>query len=112
MERPAKRGVFVFGAALSARARLLVANLETIGPRRANDEIRKFAAVRVIVAGAIKVGQRLAADLGPGEKPSDRIVVVNLSGRGDKDVATAAEYFDLLPDDSAEQEIAQEGEQL
>ncbi len=64
------------------------------------------------LAGAMKVGQRLAADLGPGEKASDRIVVVNLSGRGDKDVATAAEYFDLLPDDSAEQEIAQEGEQL
>ncbi|MUK02903.1 tryptophan synthase subunit beta [Vibrio cholerae] len=64
------------------------------------------------LAGAMKVGQRLAAGLAPGEQPSDRIVVVNLSGRGDKDVATAAGYFDLLPDDSAEQEIAQEGEQL
>ncbi len=64
------------------------------------------------LAGAMKVGQRLAAGLTPGEKASDRIVVVNLSGRGDKDVATAAGYFDLLPDDSAEQEIAQEGEQL
>ncbi|MBG6218397.1 tryptophan synthase beta chain [Arthrobacter sp. CAN_A6] len=64
------------------------------------------------LAGAMKVGQRLTADLAPGEVPSDRIVVVSLSGRGDKDVATAAEYFDLLPDDSAEQEIAQEGEQL
>ncbi|WP_026549868.1 tryptophan synthase subunit beta [Arthrobacter sp. Br18] len=64
------------------------------------------------LAGAMKVGQRLTADLAPGEVPSDRIIVVSLSGRGDKDVATAAEYFDLLPDDSAEQEIAQEGEQL
>lgn len=53
-KRPAPRGVFVCGAALSPRARLLVANLETIGPRRANDVIREFAAVRVIVAGAIK----------------------------------------------------------
>jgi tryptophan synthase beta chain len=64
------------------------------------------------LAGAMKVGQRLAADLRPGEKAADRIIMVNLSGRGDKDVATAAGYFDLLPDDSAEQEIAQEGEQL
>jgi hypothetical protein len=53
-KRPALRGVFVFGAASSPPARLLVANLETIGPRRANDEIREFAAVRVIAAGAIK----------------------------------------------------------
>src|SRR6476620_7670879 len=40
------------------------------------------------LAGAIKVGQRLAAEGGA----SDKIVVVNLSGRGDKDVATAAEW--------------------
>lgn len=64
------------------------------------------------LAGAMKVGRRLTAGLAPGEAPSDKIIVVSLSGRGDKDVATAAEYFDLLPDDSAEQEIAQEGEQL
>jgi len=37
---------------------------------------------------------------------------VNLSGRGDKDVATAAEWFDLLDKDSPEAEIAKEGEQL
>ena len=30
------------------------------------------------------------------ETASDKIVIVNLSGRGDKDVATAAEWFDLL----------------
>lgn len=44
------------------------------------------------LAGAIKVGQRLA------EKgdPAERIVVVNLSGRGDKDVQTAAEWFGML----------------
>jgi tryptophan synthase beta chain len=39
-------------------------------------------------------------------------VIVNLSGRGDKDVATAAEWFDLLDKDSPEHEIAKEGEQL
>jgi tryptophan synthase beta chain len=37
---------------------------------------------------------------------------VNLSGRGDKDVATAAEWFDLLDKDSVEAEIGKEGEQL
>src|SRR5690625_1184190 len=39
------------------------------------------------VAGALK----LAAELGPG-----KVIVVNLSGRGDKDVETAAKWFGLL----------------
>ena len=38
------------------------------------------------LAGAMRVG----AELGPGS-----VIVVNLSGRGDKDVATAARWFDL-----------------
>jgi tryptophan synthase beta chain len=45
------------------------------------------------LAGAIKVGQRLTAGK---ENPEDVIVVVNLSGRGDKDVETAAEWFGML----------------
>ena len=45
------------------------------------------------VAGAL----RLAASLGP-----DSTILVNLSGRGDKDVHTAAEYFGLL-DETGEQ---------
>ncbi|NJC22269.1 tryptophan synthase beta chain [Arthrobacter pigmenti] len=60
------------------------------------------------LAGALKVGRRLAETGSAAEK----VVLVNLSGRGDKDVATAAEWFDLLPEDSAESEIGQEGEQL
>jgi tryptophan synthase beta chain len=56
----------------------------------------------------MKIGQRLAAE----GDASEKIVLVNLSGRGDKDVATAAEWFDLLDKDSPEHEIAQEGEQL
>jgi tryptophan synthase beta chain len=63
------------------------------------------------LAGAIKVGQRLAAE-GGAAGASDKIVIVNLSGRGDKDVATAAEWFDLLDKDSAEATIGKEGEQL
>lgn len=41
------------------------------------------------VAGAVK----LAAELGPGS-----IILVNLSGRGDKDVETAAKWFGLMDD--------------
>ena len=52
------------------------------------------------LAGAIKVGQRLAAEGAAARTPSEKIMIVNLSGRGDKDVATAAEWFDLLDKDS------------
>ncbi len=41
------------------------------------------------LAGALKLGQ----ELGP-----DAIILVNLSGRGDKDVATAGAWFDLFDD--------------
>ncbi len=42
------------------------------------------------IAGTLKLG----AELGP-----EAIAVVNLSGRGDKDVATAAKWFGLLDDE-------------
>ena len=45
------------------------------------------------LAGAMRVGQQI----GP-----DSVILVNLSGRGDKDVATAARYFGLLADGAAE----------
>jgi tryptophan synthase beta chain len=45
------------------------------------------------VAGALKLG----LEMGPG-----KIIVVNLSGRGDKDVATAAKWFGLLDDEAAQ----------
>lgn len=44
------------------------------------------------VAGAVK----LAAELGPGS-----IILINLSGRGDKDVETAAKWFGLMDDTGA-----------
>ena len=44
------------------------------------------------IAGALDLG----AELGPGA-----IVLVNLSGRGDKDVETAAKWFGLLDENSA-----------
>jgi tryptophan synthase beta chain len=44
------------------------------------------------LAGAIEVGR----ELGP-----DAIILVNLSGRGDKDVHTAAQWFGLLPAEDA-----------
>jgi tryptophan synthase beta chain len=42
------------------------------------------------VAGALDVARRLAAEKGP-----EAIVLVNLSGRGDKDMETAIDWFDL-----------------
>ncbi|MGW6173267.1 tryptophan synthase subunit beta [Arthrobacter sp. NPDC055138] len=61
------------------------------------------------LAGALRVGQRLTEGK---DNPQDVIIVVNLSGRGDKDVATAAEWFGLLPQESPEAGIGSEGEQL
>lgn len=43
------------------------------------------------LAGALKLGQELSE---AGEK--DRVILINLSGRGDKDVATAARWFELV----------------
>jgi tryptophan synthase beta chain len=43
------------------------------------------------LAGAVRIIPALRAELG-----RSPIIVVNLSGRGDKDVATAADYFGLL----------------
>ncbi len=45
------------------------------------------------VAGALKLG----SELGPGS-----VIVVNLSGRGDKDVETAAKWFGLLDGETGE----------
>lgn len=42
------------------------------------------------VAGGLRVAERLAA-----EKGSEATVLINLSGRGDKDMGTAIEYFGL-----------------
>jgi tryptophan synthase beta chain len=43
------------------------------------------------VAGALKLGQELG---------SSAIILVNLSGRGDKDVETAAKWFGLMDGES------------
>ncbi len=43
------------------------------------------------LAGARKIAPQLAAELG-----REPVIVVNLSGRGDKDVHTAGEYFGIL----------------
>jgi tryptophan synthase beta chain len=42
------------------------------------------------VAGALKVAEQLAAEKGP-----EATVLINLSGRGDKDMGTAIEWFGL-----------------
>jgi tryptophan synthase beta chain len=48
------------------------------------------------LAGAIKVGKRLTEGAAT---PSDIVIIVNLSGRGDKDVETAADWFGMLDED-------------
>ncbi|MGA7206378.1 MAG: tryptophan synthase subunit beta [Specibacter sp.] len=48
------------------------------------------------LAGAIKVGQRLTEGVA---EPSDVVIIVNLSGRGDKDVETAAAWFGMLDEE-------------
>jgi tryptophan synthase beta chain len=42
-------------------------------------------------AHALAGAQQLGRELGP-----DAIILINLSGRGDKDVETASRYFDLV----------------
>ncbi|GAB2897269.1 tryptophan synthase subunit beta [Neomicrococcus lactis] len=57
------------------------------------------------LAGALRLAKRWVAE---GRTPEEQIIVVNLSGRGDKDVATAAEWFGLLDEKAAA--AAAEGE--
>ncbi|RMI13527.1 tryptophan synthase subunit beta [Cellulomonas triticagri] len=60
------------------------------------------------LAGAIQLGAEVATwDVPAGQEP---VILVNLSGRGDKDVATAAAWFDLIEDKPVVD--ADEGEQL
>ena len=42
------------------------------------------------IAGALRVAEKLAAEKGP-----EAILLINLSGRGDKDMETALEWFKL-----------------
>ncbi|MGH3663384.1 MAG: tryptophan synthase subunit beta [Micromonosporaceae bacterium] len=53
------------------------------------------------VAGALRV----AADLRPGSG-AEPMIIVNLSGRGDKDVQTAADWFGLLQDKPGSEDAA------
>lgn len=47
------------------------------------------------LAGALELGQQAARD-----GRNDEVILVNLSGRGDKDVATAARWFQLVDDNA------------
>ncbi|MBO3093591.1 tryptophan synthase subunit beta [Cellulomonas dongxiuzhuiae] len=59
------------------------------------------------LAGAIQLGQEAATWAQDGRAP---VILVNLSGRGDKDVATAAAWFGLIEPEPVLK--ADEGEQL
>ncbi|MFD7307056.1 tryptophan synthase subunit beta [Promicromonospora sp. NPDC059942] len=58
------------------------------------------------LAGALRVGQAAAAEGRTGPDGEPLVLLVNLSGRGDKDVATAARWFGLL--DGADDNVAAE----
>ena len=56
------------------------------------------------VAGALAVAEKLAADKGP-----EATVLINLSGRGDKDMDTAVDWFGLGdPDEVTEEPVGDE----
>ena len=50
------------------------------------------------LAGAMAVGREIAAERGV-ERAAGAVLLVNLSGRGDKDMHTAAAYFGFLGQD-------------
>ena len=50
------------------------------------------------LAGTMKLGRELG---------KDAVILVNLSGRGDKDMETAAKYFDILDTTAVEREITE-----
>ena len=54
------------------------------------------------LAGALRIG-RAAVDAGR----TDQVILVNLSGRGDKDVATAARWFGLLDDVGGDEAVVE-----
>jgi tryptophan synthase beta chain len=62
------------------------------------------------LAGAMRVGKAAAAQGRTGPDGEPLLILVNLSGRGDKDVATAARWFGLLDQGVASEELErQEG---
>jgi len=87
------------------------ASYEPITDTEAMDALRLLSRTEGIIpaiesshalAGAIKVGRRLAeVAAAAGEDPSSKIVMVSLSGRGDKDMGTAGAWFGLIDEETA-----------
>ncbi len=48
------------------------------------------------LAGTLRLGNEIVGDAPAGTDPAETVLLVSLSGRGDKDVATAASWFDLV----------------
>jgi tryptophan synthase beta chain len=78
------------------------AQYEPISDAEAMDALRLLSRTEGIIpaiesshalAGALKLGR----ELGP-----EAIILVNLSGRGDKDMETAGRYFDLIDEDAVQ----------
>ena len=88
------------------------AHYEPITDTEAMDALRLLSRTEGIIpaiesshalAGALKLGQRLAAQAAAeGVDPSEKVVMVSLSGRGDKDMGTAGKWFGLIDAQTAE----------
>ena len=88
------------------------AHYEPITDTEAMDALRLLSRTEGIIpaiesshalAGALKLGQRLAAQAAAeGVDPSEKLVMVSLSGRGDKDMGTAGKWFGLIDAQTAE----------
>ncbi|MFM6974759.1 MAG: tryptophan synthase subunit beta, partial [Agromyces sp.] len=76
------------------------ANYQAITDAEAMEALRALSRTEGIIpaietAHALSGALKLAA-----QRPASDIILVNLSGRGDKDMETAARYFDLLDGDA------------
>ena len=88
------------------------AHYEPITDTEAMDALRLLSRTEGIIpaiesshalAGALKLGQRLAAQAAAeGVDPSEKIVMVSLSGRGEKDMGTAGKWFGRIDAQTAE----------
>ena len=64
--------------------------MDAFGAARRTEGIIPALETAHAIAGALEVAKRLGAEKGP-----DATVLINLSGRGDKDMGTAIEWFGL-----------------
>ena len=73
---------------------------EPLGERRRDRQAETVTDAAVTAHERIAGALQLGSELGGWGLDRDPVLLVNLSGRGDKDVATAAAWFGLLDEGS------------